>query len=322
MPTPLPLRPALLCALLWATAAAAEPLAVRDPNPLTRAAYLPTAAGVASAQGWQLDAQLTWSNTVTLGANAREQLLVDEETAELTLAVAREVGGWQLRASVPVIQRSAGALDGFIDGWHRAFGLPQGDRPNRPRNAYALRYQRTGLAPLDVPAGTSLGDVALEAGHVLAAGPRATLSGWVGLEAPTGSRSALTGNGAWDAATWLALEAQLAAHWTVSGRAGWSHSGGDGLLPLAREVGFGTAALSWRATQHLAALVQIDAHTALVRGSDLPFLSEAVELTLGGRYRLRSGAVIEAGVVEDVQVNHSPDVAFVVGFRWSQSSAS
>jgi hypothetical protein len=319
MPTPTPLRPAFLCALLWATAAAAEPLAVRDPNPLTRAAYLPLPATAAPAGGWQLDAQLTWSNTVNLGANAREQLLVDAESTELTLAVTREVGGWQLRASVPVVHRSAGALDGFIDGWHRAFGLPQGDRPNRPRNAYALRYQRAGLAPVDVPEGSSLGDVALEAGHVLVAGPRATLSGWVGLEAPTGSRTALTGNGAWDAATWLALEAQLAPRWTASGRAGWSHSSGDGLLPLAREVGFGTAALSWRATQSLEAVVQIDAHTALVRGSDLPFLSEAVELTLGGRYRLRSGAVIEAGVVEDIQVNHSPDVAFVLGFKWAQA---
>jgi hypothetical protein len=164
-----------------------------------------------------------------------------------------------------------------------------------------------------------LGDVALEAGHALVAGPRVTLSGWVGLEAPTGSRTALTGNGAWDAATWLALEAQLAPRWTVSGRAGWSHSGGDGLLPLAREVGFATAALSWRATQSLEAVVQIDAHTPLVHGSDLPFLTEAVELTLGGRYRLRSGAVIEAGVVEDIQVNHSPDVAFVVGFKWAQA---
>ena len=103
----------------------------------------------------------------------------------------------------------------------------------------------------------------------------------------------------------------------LDARAGWAHSGGDGLLTLARNVGFGTATLGWQATGALQGLVQLDAHSALVRDTSLPFLSEAVLLTLGGRYRLPSGPVIEAGVVEDIQVNHSPDVSFQLRWRWA-----
>lgn len=310
-------RPLLVSgALLLATAARAESLAIRDQNPLTRAAYLPLAAAAPGRDdGWQVDAGLLWSNTVNLGATAREQLVVDEETAEVDLAVARDLGGWRLRAMLPVMHRGPGVLDGFIDGWHRFFGLPQGDRPNRPRSAYAIEYRRNGLAPVALPTGTALGDLSLEAGRVLSDSPHAQLTGWVGLEAPTGDRAQLAGNGALDAAAWLALEAPVAARWTLSARAGYSRSGGDGALPLARGIAFGTATIGWRATGQLEALVQFDGHSAIVRGSDLPFLGEAVELTIGGRYYLRSGAVLEAGVVEDIEVNHSPDVTFHLAWR-------
>lgn len=312
------LRRSLLAsgALLFATAAIADSLAIRDQNPLARAAYLPLAAAAPGrGEGWQVDAGLLWSNTVNLGATPREQLLVDEETAELDLAIARDIGGWRLRATLPLMHRGPGVLDGFIDGWHRFFGLPQGDRPNRPRKAYAIDYRRAGLAPVTVPSGTALGDLSLEAGRVLVSSPRAELTGWIGLEAPTGDRAQLAGNGALDAAAWLALEAPVAERWTVSARAGYSHSGGDGAVPLARGIAFGTATLGWRATDHLEALLQLDGHSAIVRDSELPFLREAVALTIGGRYRLRSGAVFEAGVVEDIEVNHSPDVTFHLAWR-------
>ena len=310
-------RPLLAgAAMLLATSAAADSLAIRDQNPLTRAAYLPLAsAAPARDDGWQVDAGLLWSNTVNLGATPRERLRVDEETAELDLALARDAGGWRLRAVLPVMHRGPGVLDGFIDGWHRFFGLPQGDRPTRPRKAYAIDYRRSGFAPVTVPAGTALGDLSLEAGRVLAASPHAELTGWLGLEAPTGDRAQLAGNGALDAAAWLALEAPVAERWTVSARAGYSHSGGDGAVPLARNITFGTATLGWRATDRLEALLQFDGHSAIVRDSDLPFLREAIELTIGGRYRLHSGAVLEAGVVEDIEVNHSPDVTFHLAWR-------
>lgn len=315
-----PIAPRLLapCALLVATTTVAEPLAIRDQNPLTRGLYLPASGEHVDSgdTGWQWDVRLLWTNTANAAATATERLRVDEESVELTLAATRQAGGWQLRASLPVVQRSGGALDGFIDSWHRLFGMPQGVRPALPRNAYALEYQRLGQPTVAAASGTALGDLALEAGHALHSGPRLQLSGWVGAELPTGSTAALTGNGALDAAAWLAAEAPLGAGWTASGRAGVSRSGAAGPLPLARTVGFATGTLAWQVTGRTAAVVQLDAHSATAQATHLPLLREAVLLTVGGRWRLASGGVLEAGVVEDIQVNHSPDVSLFV--RWRQ----
>jgi hypothetical protein len=306
-------------ALALAGPAAAQMLPVRDQNPLLRGAYLPLPAALDAASDghWAYAAAVQWSNTVNLGQTPGEHMVVDEETLEADLSVSRRVGDWQLRATLPIIHRGAGVLDGFINGWHRFFGLPQGDRPNRPRNAYAISYQRAGLPAIDAPSGTALGDLALEAGRPLAATADGRIEGWVGLEAPTGSRTRLTGDGALDAAAWLAGETRLGAAWSLAGRAGASYVGGEiAGLPLERAIGFATLALGWAATPRLAAVLQVDAHTAIAQGSDLNFLGRAVELTIGGRYRLRSGAVFEAGVVEDIEVDHSPDVTFHIGWRW------
>ncbi|MBS0393381.1 MAG: DUF3187 family protein [Proteobacteria bacterium] len=312
----------LLTAALVATAApaAAQLLPVRDQNPLVRGAYVPLPAALAPAPdgGLGFAANVQWSNTVNLADTATERMTVDEETVETDLTLSAAAAGWQLRATLPVIHRGAGVLDAFIDDWHRFFGLPRGDRPSRPRNIYAIDYQRAGLPTLEAPAGTALGDLALEGGRVLADSATGRLEGWVGLEAPTGSRSRLTGDGALDAAAWLAGETRLSAVWTLAGRAGASYVGGDAGagLPFRRVLGFASLALQWDATPRLGAVLQFDAHSAIARGSSVNFLGRAIELTIGGRYRLASGAVFEAGVVEDVEVDHSPDVTFQLGLRW------
>ena len=307
----------LAAAITLAQPAAGEPLAVRDQNPLIRGAYLPLPAPAAAAEGgWAYAASLEWSNTLNLETTAREQLLIDEETAELDLSAARSVGPWRLRAMLPVITRGGGVLDGFIDAWHGWFGLPRGDRPLRARNLYAIEYSRAGGPALNAPAGSALGDLALEGGRRLAGGERGELVAWLGLEAPTGSRTRLTGDGVLDLAGWLDGRARLGPRWELTARAGLTLAGRGTSLPGERPVRFGSLALDLRLTPALAAIVQLDGHSAVVRGSELHFLGRAIALTVGGRYRLESGSVFEAGVVEDLEVDHLPDVALHFGWRW------
>jgi hypothetical protein len=304
--------------LLAPPAALADPdfFSVRDQNPLIRSAYLPLpmTAGTAG-EGLAFSAGVEWSNTVNIESNAREALTVDEETIELDLTLARFVGPWRFRATLPVMNRSAGVLDGAIDDWHRFFGLPQGARPDRARYGYAVSYTNSSGVALAAPRGTALGDLALEAGRVLLEHDGASLALYAGLEAPTGERRQLTGNGSLDAALWLEAGTDLGSRFALAGRAGVSRPGGDGTVPFNASVGFGTVALKWRATTRLEAALQLDAHSAVAAGSSLKFLDQAVMLTFGGRYRLDSGTVLEAGVVEDIDVDHSPDVTFHFGWR-------
>ena len=304
--------------LLSPPAALADPdfFSVRDQNPLIRSAYLPLpmTAGPAG-DGFHLTAGIEWSNTVDIETNAHEALTVDEETLELDLTLARAIGPWRLRATLPVMNRSAGVLDGAIDDWHRFFGLPQGARPDRPRYGYQVSYTNGAGVSVAAPGGTALGDLALEAGRVVLERDGTSLALFAGLEAPTGERGRLTGNGALDAALWLEAGADLGSRFALAGRAGISRPGGDALVPLKASIGFGTLALKWRATTRLEAALQLDAHSAVAAGSSLKFLDQAVMLTIGGRYRLDSGVVVEAGVIEDIDVDHSPDVTFHVGWR-------
>ena len=294
-----------------------ELFAVRDQNPLIRGAYLPLpGTNARGGSDWSLAAGIQWTNTVNIEQTPREQLLVDEESLELDLTLEHSRGPWQFRATLPVINRGPGILDRPIENWHRFFGLPNGDRPYRWRNAYAIDYARAGSSGVDAPRGTALGDLALEGGRVLLEGDDRRVGLWGGLEAPTGNRARLDGNGALDAALWLEAGTALGTAFSLEGRAGVSHPGGGTPLPVARGVGFGTLALSWHATPRLDASLQFDAHGAVARGSELKFLDRAVFVTFGGRYRLASGSVVEVGVAEDIEVDHSPDVTFHVGMRW------
>ena len=312
-------RAALLPTLMLPAAALADGglMSVSDQNPLIRGAYLPLPplAGEPAA-GWGIAAGLQWSNTVNVESSATEQLTVDEETAELDLELSRALDAWRFRAWLPVLHRDGGLLDAPIEDWHRFWGLPRGDRPLRPRNAYLISYANTSGTSFEAGRGTALGDVALEAGRALIDRDASRLLLMAGVTLPSGDRARLTGDGALNAALWLEGGITLGSRFTLDARAGLSHTGGTLPLPAERRIAFGTLAIGWHATSRLDATVQLDGHTRVVSGSDLPSLSHAVVGTFGGRYRLASGSTLEFGVSEDVEVDHSPDVSFHVGWRW------
>jgi hypothetical protein len=295
----------------------ADPLLVRDQNPLLRGVYLPLPSSSAGGEGLRVTTALQWSNTANVDVSPRERLTVDAETIELDLGVAAARGAWRFRAGLPVIRRSAGVLDSFITSWHDAFGLPDGDRPALAKDAYRIRYERSGRTPVDVPDGTALGDLHVEAGRMLVDREDLALSAWLGAELPTGSESRATGNGAVDVAGWLAGRLQLGERVQLSGQLGVSAPGGDGALPTSEAVGFGTLTLGWRIARSFTGLLQLDAHTDVADDADAKFLQSATVLTIGGRVPLGArGAVFEAGVSEDVAVDRSPDVVFHFGVRW------
>jgi len=312
----------LLLALAGSARAEEGLFATRDQNPLIRGAYLPLPVGDAAPGAFAFSAGIQWSNTVNIESTPTESLLVDEEAIELDLTLAHAEGPWRFRATLPVINRGAGILDTVIADWHRLLGLPQGDRPSRPKNAYALEYANAAGVAVNLPGGTALGDLALEGGRVLLddGGRQVTL--WAGLEAPTGDRARAYGDGSLDAALWLEARTPLGTRFALDGRIGFSREGHDALLPLARNVPFGTVAFTWHARPGLDAIVQFDAHGSALRGTTLGFLDRAVLMTFGARYRLASGSSLEAGVVEDIEVDHSPDVTFHVGWRWPIGAAA
>ena len=67
---------------------------------------------------------------------ATETLIVDAETREARLTLQAPLSDrFAFQLQLPYRYTGAGNLDGFIDGWHDAFGLPDGARSQLPSDA-------------------------------------------------------------------------------------------------------------------------------------------------------------------------------------------
>ena len=174
----------------------------RDENPLLRGFYRPLASDTRADAGAVLAATFSIMNTLEAEKRSTQQLLVDGESDTLRLSYEDSIThDWRYRVTVPVIRDSGGFLDSSIESWHRFFGFNPGSRPYYPKNQ--LVYFYSGKTRVDMQESrTSIGDVSAETGWYAVDSPERTISLWGGLEAPTGSKFRLTGDGAWDAALW------------------------------------------------------------------------------------------------------------------------
>jgi hypothetical protein len=78
-------------------------------------------------------------------------------------------------------------------------------------------------------------------------------------------------------------------------------------------VGTAMLGISGRFWQHVELTVQLDGHTAAFDDTQLGYLGPATMLTFGGAILLDSGWRLSLGVSEDIVVEASPDVVFVLG---------
>jgi hypothetical protein len=321
-----PLLPKLAAAVLFAAAPAIatadEFFPVRDENPLIRAFYLPLPSDGRQTDGQNLAATLSISNTLNVESRQHENLLVDGESDTLTLSL--EDGlyqSWRYRITVPVIHDSGGFLDSAIDHWHRWFGFNPGNRPFYPQNELVYSYSG-GRRDINITRQqTGIGDIAGELGWYPIDDAHRTLSFWSGIEAPTGSVSKLTGDGAWDAAVW-AHGALRWPQWQLAAELGAAQPFGDEIFGGAahRLSVFARFAATRALGSQWSLRAQLDGQSGRVADSDIRFLGPSLALTVGAVRRLGARWRVEFGFAEDAGVNTAPDITFFLGIR-RQSSA-
>jgi len=310
--------PSLLClALLLPGLAAAQGFATANHATLSRVALLPVMTGEAMAvPGSETRYTLDWNNESVAHDNGREQLLIDAEALRLALHHRRSFGeGWQVSAELPLLFTGGGVMDGPIETWHGWFGLPNGNRDQRPQNRYRVLYQRDDVRHIDESKGESgLGDVRLGLSRALSSRWRLHSS----LQLPTGSRADLTGGHA-GAALWLAHRAPLGGEgFVLDLAAGASATDRGGPLSDQQKavVWLGSAALTapLPLISRLQAVVQLNGHSAPYRDSTLAPLGSALQLAFGLRRGWEGGAV-ELAFLEDLKVNASPDFGLHLSLR-------
>jgi hypothetical protein len=294
----------------------------RDQNPFLAGvgipSPMPTRVSESAERGWSGGVDLLWGSTALVQSRGSETLIVDAETREARLTLTAPLSKrFSLQLELPYRYTGAGTLDGFIDGWHDAFGLPDGARSELPDDAVNITYLRNRSQQLSFgSSSTGLADAQASLGYDVVASERSALTAWLNVKLPTGDADDLTGSGATDVSFTLAGQRRLDELWSAYGQASVTWLGDGDILPDRQRsvVWSGLVGLSARAWRGLSIKGQIDAHTAAF-DSNLDFLSDAVVLTVGGDYQFASGWRLDLGVSEDIAVEHSADVVFLFSVK-------
>jgi hypothetical protein len=310
----------LLCIVLSSAvlsiAARAAPISMNE-SALARGFALPALGELSIPETGQYSRQFDMDliNEFFLGENAAEQMEVDGETVRLAWHFLYGMApGWNVGVTLPYYIVGGGFLDSSIEGWHRAFGLPNANREARPHNQINYNYTRDGTTLLDMHnSGQGIGDVRVESGHALREG----LALRAQLKLPTGRTNLLLGNKAWGGALWLdyALPFDIASRFEGYASAGLDYTGkGDVLPELQRNfVPFGGVGLSCRLFSQLSAEMQWAVHGPLYKDSEMPPLKRfGAPLSFGVNYKFSPQTELDVLVQEDTSVYGSPD--FVLHF--------
>ncbi len=249
-----------------------------------------------------------------------ERVRFDGETQVVRLAAAWGLGWGEVGAELPVVAHNGGVFDGFIEGWHRFFHLPQGGRDEAPHGLLEHRYEGGGEVrkELDGPA-WGLGDAWVWAGREVPApvGATGALRGWVRL--PTGRADDLLGSGSVQGGIRVDLAGRvsaLRAGW-YAGAAAWAGTPGRVVPERRRPWGIGgNLGAEWAPVDRVVLRVQLDAATPAYRSPLVPVGAMSVQLWTGGSLRLTPGAWLDLAVGEDVAVGTAPDVTFLASVRW------
>jgi hypothetical protein len=300
--------------LLWRNSAAfTAPAGL----PRARTARLPAPGRTAFALGTEIASQFTQD------AEGRQDAIVDVETTAVLLSVEHGFSTrWSAGIEVPFLSHDGGFLDRLIDGYHDAFGFPDGGRDTRPRDDVRVVWREDGArrrALLSSAAG--LGDVRVHVARALTVTPERQTALRLGVELPTGEVDELTGNDGVDLSVALHLtDRRLLSGlgWTLHGAAGvlaqLDHDalyGGDGEALTA----FGNLTLAWPLSERWTLKGQLDAHS---RTADTPLRQVGgwgVQASLGAAVRLGEQLVFEGGFVEDLPPGSAPDIAFLFALR-------
>ena len=324
----------VVCALLaWAGAGTAvpagEPFLIQNDQPIGRLFGAPAGddAVPGGMAGTDLRVALDVANTSIEKERGRDELVLDGETWVLRFA-ARHVwkNGWRVMVGVPVVSHQGGGTDSFIEEYHDAMGLPDGNRKRRPADRLEYRFRKNGETIFSqTDSATGLGDVRLAAAAPLARGAdgKRALDAVAGVELPTGDADRLLGSGSWDFSLGLAAcDFATLAKWDLE------LHGGAGVLALTEGdvladfqelfAGYGDLAVGWRLANWLVPRVQVDFHSPFFADTgQAPLDDWAVDLVCGATVLLPGRFALDLAVAEDVAVNTAPDVVFHVGLKRS-----
>jgi hypothetical protein len=312
---------ALICASWSGLAAAqlAEPVHVRNLNPLVAVFGLPAWDTVPI--GTRLGVTGEVANHYRFSVQGDDLLMLDGETVRTTLSLTHGfASGWSLGFEVPYYRIGGGVLDDLIDGWHSAFGLPDGGRNGRPEGEFLYRFgDRVAPSFLLTQPQSGIGDTQLKFARLIGGDQGFVVQASVKL--PTGDEEMLAGSGSGDWSLTLLRTRPLLARRRAAGYfwgVGMVRAGDPHGIAFESNTWVPTAVVggSWQVLPKFGLKGQLDVHGAFF-DSPLEEIGEpAIQATLSAWRRMGERGTLELAVVEDLNVSTAPDVVLQVAAAW------
>jgi hypothetical protein len=311
-----------LAAALWSALAAAqvaEPLHVRNLNPLVAVFGLPAWDTVPIGSRFGVTGEV--ANHYRFSVRGNEILMLDGETVRTNLAFTHGfASGWSLGVEVPHYRVGGGVLDDLIDGWHSAFNLPDGGRNARPEGEFLYRVgNRPVPSFLLTEPDSGIGDTQLKFARLIGRDQGFVVQASVKL--PTGDEDILAGSGSSDWSVTLLRTRPLLARQRAAGYfwgVGLVRAGDPHRIDFDAHtwVPTGIVGGGWQVWPKWGLKGQLDVHGAFF-DSPLEEIGEtAIQATISAWRRTGERGTLELAVVEDLAVSTAPDVVVQVAATW------
>ena len=295
----------------------AAPLPLVDQNPLLIGIAQPLGvdATFPDAHATNTSAVLNWSNISLIENVGQESLVLDSELQEWRLSIVHALSSnFAMGIGIPYRKLSGGTLDSAIERWHSLLGLPNGTRPMLPQDNFTIDYERAGRSILARSSGYSGID-----NLTLAFGYRPTLQSmfdcavWLNVNLPLGNANPITQSDSTSVSINAFADRPLSSRWHAFARASFTYVEPSGLLQdwQRSTMWAGTIGFDYRATQKLSLTLQFDGHSAAFDSALKP-LGSAWILGVGGTYSWSDRWQMQLGIGEDIKVDASPDVTFIL----------
>lgn len=296
------------------------PLSLTSQSPFQslRSSFLPRTPSTLAENHFEVRQTETWVNVFAQSAG---KYLLDFEMLRSSVAVAYGITDTvEVEAEFVNKSRFGGAMDSFIQGFHRTFGLDQGGRDTVPKNDFAFD-----VAPQGGNSGVSLSNQArgdfsqellatLQYNVTCGAAEMPALAAAVTVRGDLGNSDELRGG----------LPVSLAMSLSASKRVGEFYGYlGVGMAWFGHQDFLGIelrptqlsalAAVEWRFAAEMSLVLQYLVSQGVARALG-PFSAPSHEITLGFKGEITRGAVLELGLIENViTFDNSPDFGLHLG---------